>query len=100
MPPIVLASRVGAIRESASVAAAQRVRELKASGIPIVDFTVGEPDFDTPEHIRAAAKAAMDAGVTKYTAVTGLPALRDAILAKASARSGVRSTQCPASAAV
>jgi len=90
MPPIVLASRVGAIRESASVAAAQRVRELKASGIPIVDFTVGEPDFDTPEHIRAAAKAAMDAGVTKYTAVTGLPALRDAILAKASARAGVR----------
>lgn len=90
MPSIPLAARIGAIRESASVAAAQRVRELRASGVEIVDFTIGEPDLDTPAHVKDAAKAAIDAGLTKYTPVTGIPALRDAILAKAEARTGVR----------
>ena len=89
MSSIQLAARIGAIRESASVAAAQRVRELRASGVRIVDLTIGEPDLDTPAHVRDAAKAAIDAGLTKYTPVTGLPALRDAVLAKATARTGV-----------
>lgn len=87
---IQLASRIGAIKESASVAAAQRVRELKAAGVEIVDFTVGEPDFDTPSHIKDAAKAAIDAGLTKYTSVTGIPPLHAAILHKAFTRTGVR----------
>ncbi|WP_415976195.1 aspartate transaminase [Rhodococcus sp. 077-4] len=74
-----LASRVTRMRESPSVAAAQRVRELKAQGRAILDLTVGEPDFDTPEHIKRAAVAAMNDGLTKYTPVNGIPALREAI---------------------
>ncbi|MFJ4026680.1 aspartate transaminase [Paenarthrobacter sp. NPDC089989] len=76
------ASRVTRIKASASVAAAARVRELKAEGIPIIDLTVGEPDFDTPDHIKAAAIEAINAGETKYTSVTGTPALQSAILNK------------------
>lgn len=79
MPPITLASRVTRMRESPSVAAAQRVRELKAEGAEILDLTVGEPDFDTPSHIKAAAVAAMEIGLTKYTPVNGIPVLREAI---------------------
>jgi len=76
------ASRVTRIKSSASVAAAARVRELKAEGIPIIDLTVGEPDFDTPDHIKAAAIEAIKAGETKYTSVTGTPELQAAILHK------------------
>lgn len=83
------AGRVQRIRESASVAAAQRVRDLTAEGRTILDLTVGEPDFDTPDHIKAAAVAAMDAGLTKYTAVNGIPALREAILQQVNARTGL-----------
>ncbi|BAK34997.1 aspartate aminotransferase [Microlunatus phosphovorus NM-1] len=82
------AGRVRRIRESASVAAAQRVRDLKAEGRTILDLTVGEPDFDTPDHIKAAAVAAMDAGLTKYTAVNGIPPLREAILHRFATRTG------------
>ncbi|MDI9897146.1 aspartate transaminase [Rhodococcus sp. IEGM 1381] len=79
MTSITLASRVTRMRESPSVAAAQRVRELKSQGREILDLTVGEPDFDTPAHIKAAAVTAMDAGLTKYTPVNGIPVLREAI---------------------
>jgi len=82
------AARVQAIRESPSTQAAQRVRDLRAAGRTIVDLTVGEPDFDTPEHVKAAAVAAMDAGLTKYTPVNGIPALREAIAAKVLRRTG------------
>ncbi|MFK0008989.1 aspartate transaminase [Paenarthrobacter sp. NPDC090520] len=82
MSEFVPASRVTRIKASASVAAAARVRELKAEGIPIIDLTVGEPDFDTPDHIKAAAIEAINAGETKYTSVTGTPALQSAILNK------------------
>jgi aspartate aminotransferase len=61
------------------VAAATLARELKAAGRDIVDLTVGEPDFDTPAHVKEAAVAAIAAGETKYTAVNGTPALRAAI---------------------
>lgn len=83
------AGRVRRIRESASVAAAQRVRDLKAEGRTILDLTVGEPDFDTPDHIKAAAVAALDAGLTKYTAVNGIPPLREAILQRFATRTGL-----------
>ena len=82
------AARLKAIRESPSTQAAQRVRDLRAAGRTIVDLTVGEPDFDTPDHVKAAAVAAMDAGLTKYTPVNGIPALRDAIAAKVLRRTG------------
>lgn len=80
MPEFVPASRVIRIKSSPSVAAAARVRELKAEGRRILDLTVGEPDFDTPQHIKDAAFAAIDRGETKYTSVTGTPELQKAIL--------------------
>ncbi|MHC6222783.1 aspartate transaminase [Arthrobacter sp. MMS24-S77] len=82
------ASRVTRIKSSASVAAAARVRELRAEGIPIIDLTVGEPDFDTPEHIKAAAIEAINAGETKYTSVTGTPELQTAILRRIESHTG------------
>jgi aspartate aminotransferase len=82
------AARVRAIRESPSTQAAQRVRDLRAAGRTILDLTVGEPDFDTPDHVKAAAVAAIDSGLTKYTPVNGTPALRAAIAAKTLERTG------------
>ncbi|WP_394194498.1 aspartate transaminase [Microbacterium foliorum] len=73
------AERLGRIKPSPSTVAAARVRELKSQGRRILDLTVGEPDFDTPEHIKQAAIAAIDAGETKYTPVNGTPRLRQAI---------------------
>ncbi|MGW9112627.1 aspartate transaminase [Microbacterium sp. NPDC055683] len=73
------AARLGRIQPSPSTAAAARVRELKAEGRRILDLTVGEPDFDTPDHVKEAAIAAIRAGETKYTPVNGTPALREAI---------------------
>ncbi|MDQ4215153.1 aspartate transaminase [Microbacterium capsulatum] len=73
------AARLGRIKPSPSTAAAARVRELKAAGRRILDLTVGEPDFDTPERIKEAAIAAIRAGETKYTPVNGTPRLRQAI---------------------
>jgi aspartate aminotransferase len=84
-----LASRVTALRQSPSVAAAQRVRELEADGRAILDLTVGEPDFDTPEHIVYAAIEAMHAGATRYTPVNGVPELRAAITATMKAKTGL-----------
>ena len=83
------ATRVSRIKSSASVAAAARVRELKAEGRRILDLTVGEPDFDTPEHIKAAAVEAINRGETKYTSVTGTPALQNAILQTLELRTGL-----------
>lgn len=73
------AERLGRIKPSPSTAAAARVRELKGQGRSILDLTVGEPDFDTPAHIKQAAIAAIEAGETKYTPVNGTPRLRQAI---------------------
>lgn len=73
------AERLGRITPSPSTAAAARVRELKSQGRRILDLTVGEPDFDTPEHIKRAAITAIEAGETKYTPVNGTPRLRQAI---------------------
>ena len=92
MPEFVPASRVSRIKSSASVAAAARVRELKAEGRRILDLTVGEPDFDTPEHIKAAAVEAITRGETKYTSVTGTPALQKAILQTLELRTGLHYT--------
>ncbi|MFI1705477.1 aspartate transaminase [Streptomyces griseoruber] len=86
------AARVRRISPSPSVAAAQRVRELKSQGLTIHDLTVGEPDFDTPAHVKAAAIRAIEAGETKYTSVNGTPALRAAIIEKLRRRHGLEYT--------
>lgn len=86
---IKLARRVTDIRVSPSVAAAQKARELKAAGRDIVDLTVGEPDFDTPDAIKQAAINAIRTGDTKYTPVNGTTALREAIRHDFATRLGI-----------
>lgn len=77
-----LAARVAAIKPSATMAVTAKAKELQAAGRKVIGLGAGEPDFDTPQHIKDAAKAAIDAGFTKYTAVEGTPELRRAIVAK------------------
>lgn len=81
MTIFVPAGRVSRIKISPTTAASARVRELKAAGRDIVDMAIGEPDFDTPDDVKAAAHEAIDRGETKYTAVNGTVALRKAIIA-------------------
>ncbi|MGN6205121.1 aspartate transaminase [Humibacter sp.] len=88
--PFSPSKRVSRIRISPSLAAAQRARELREAGRTIVDFTAGEPDFDTPQHVKDAAIAAIEAGETKYTPVNGTAALRDAIRERMLRSSGIR----------
>lgn len=73
---------VSSLAESATLAISKRVRELKAEGRDVIGLTLGEPDFDTPSHIREAAKQALDDGYTHYPPVAGLPELRQAIVDK------------------
>ena len=77
-----LSDALARIKPSPTIAVTARALELKAEGRDIVGLSAGEPDFDTPAHIRAAAKAAIDAGRTRYTAPEGIPELRRAISAK------------------
>jgi len=74
-----LSPAVRTLQPSATIAAAGKAKALKASGVKVYDFTLGEPDFNTPAHIRAAAAAAMDAGHTHYTPSGGIPELKQAI---------------------
>ncbi len=83
------AARVTRIKPSPSVAAAARAKELKAAGKDLVDMTVGEPDFDTPDSVKAVGIAAIEQGDTKYTPVNGTPALRCAIQNRMKARLGI-----------
>lgn len=77
-----LADRLSRIKPSPTIAVSTKAAELKAAGKDVIGLGAGEPDFDTPDHIKAAAKAAIDAGKTKYTAVPGVVELREAICAK------------------
>jgi aspartate aminotransferase len=86
---IPLSARVQRIKPSPSMMARMRAQQLKAQGRDIVDLTTGEPDFDTPEHIQAAATAAMAAGETRYAPVNGTLRLRKAIAAKLARENGV-----------
>ncbi len=78
----VLSHRVQVIKESPTLAITAKAAKYKAEGRPIIGLAAGEPDFDTPQHIKDAAKAAIDAGYTKYTPVSGIPALKLAIVNK------------------
>ncbi|MFA7638674.1 MAG: aminotransferase class I/II-fold pyridoxal phosphate-dependent enzyme, partial [Parvibaculum sp.] len=70
------------IQPSATIAATQKARDLKALGRDVISLAAGEPDFDTPENIKEAAIRAIREGKTKYTAVDGIPELKEAICAK------------------
>lgn len=79
---IKVSKKVTAIAPSLTLAISAKANELKASGERVINFGVGEPDFNTPKHIIQAAKDALDAGYTKYVAAAGLPALKKAICKK------------------
>ncbi|MXU65696.1 pyridoxal phosphate-dependent aminotransferase [Oceanomicrobium pacificus] len=77
-----LADALARVTPSPTIAMTTKAQELKAAGRDVIGLSAGEPDFDTPDNIKAAAKAAIDAGRTKYTAVDGIPELKAAVCAK------------------
>ena len=77
-----LSSRIKNLQESATLAISSKAKEMRKKGIPVIDFSVGEPDFDTPENIKEAAKDALKNGFTKYTNASGTPELKEAISKK------------------
>jgi aspartate aminotransferase len=77
-----LSATLDRVKPSPTIAVSNLAMELQAQGRDVISLGAGEPDFDTPDNIKAAAKAAIDAGKTKYTAVDGIPALKQAICAK------------------
>src|SRR6187549_2086770 len=87
-----LSRLVNEMQESATLKMAKMARELKAQGKDIIDLSLGEPDFDTPVHIKDAAKKALDDGFTKYTPVNGLLDLRQAIVKKLDRDNGLQYT--------
>ncbi|MCS7223476.1 MAG: pyridoxal phosphate-dependent aminotransferase [Armatimonadetes bacterium] len=84
-----LADRVQRIKPSATIAAATKARQLRAQGVDIIDFTVGEPDLDTPDFIKSAAVEALQNGFTKYTDPRGMLPLREAICHKLARDNGL-----------
>lgn len=75
-------TRLNRIKESLTIGMAKKARELKAQGKDVISLSLGEPDFDTPQHIKDAAIHAIDSGKTKYTPVGGIPELKSAICSK------------------
>lgn len=77
-----ISDRINNMAESATIAMAQAARDLAAKGVKVISLSVGEPDFDTPDYIKDAAKKALDEGFTGYTPIPGYPELREAIVKK------------------
>ncbi|KAA9332457.1 pyridoxal phosphate-dependent aminotransferase [Hymenobacter busanensis] len=82
LAPLVLSDRINAMQESQTIGMAKKARELAAQGIDVISLSFGEPDFQTPQYIKDAAKKALDEGYTFYTPVPGYPELRQAIADK------------------
>src|ERR1035437_3719041 len=77
-----IARRLDKIKPSATLVLATKAKEMQAQGKDVIGLSIGEPDFDTPEYIKAGAKAAMDKGQTKYTPVPGTMEVRKAVIEK------------------
>lgn len=77
-----IADRLSVIKPSPTIAVTTKAAELKAAGRDVIGLGAGEPDFDTPEHVKDAARKAIADGMTKYTAVDGIPQLKEAIVEK------------------
>ena len=77
-----LSNRIQKVKPSATITISAKAMELRANGIDVISLSAGEPDFDTPEHIKKAAIEAINKGQTKYTQVDGTPELKDAIINK------------------
>lgn len=84
-----LSTLVNRLAPSATLAMSQKSAELKAQGIDIINMSVGEPDFNTPDHIKEAAKKAVDDNYSRYSPVAGYPALRNAIVGKLKNENGL-----------
>ena len=84
-----LSDRLNRLSPSATLAMSQKSNELKAQGIDVINLSVGEPDFNTPDHIKEAAKKAIDENYSRYSPVPGYPALRNAIVAKLKNENGL-----------
>ncbi len=77
-----LSKRIARIEPSATLSISAQAKRMKAEGIDVIGFGAGEPDFDTPEHIKEAVKQALDEGFTKYTPASGIKELKEAIRQK------------------
>jgi aspartate aminotransferase len=84
-----LSDALSRIKPSATIVVTQKARDLKAQGRDVISLSVGEPDFDTPDNIKEAAKRAIDRGETKYTPVSGIVPLREAIACKFKRENGL-----------
>lgn len=84
-----LSNRLNRLAPSATLAMSQKSSEMKAQGIDVINMSVGEPDFNTPDHIKLAAKRAIDENYSKYSPVPGYPELRKAIVAKLENENGL-----------
>lgn len=87
-----LSDRLNRLSRSETLAMSQKSSELKAQGVDVINLSVGEPDFNTPDHIKEAAKKAIDENYSKYSPVPGYPALRNAIVAKLKNENGLEYT--------
>ena len=86
-----LSDRLNSLSPSATLAMSQKSAELKAQGVDVINLSVGEPDFNTPDHIKEAAKKAIDDNFSRYSPVPGYPALRNAIVEKLKKENGLDS---------
>ncbi len=84
-----VSNRIKNLAQSETLAMAQRSRELQVAGLDIINLSIGEPDFNTPDHIKEAAKLAIDQNYSHYTPVPGFPALRQAIVQKLQRENGL-----------
>src|ERR1700753_608906 len=84
-----LSAALDRVKPSATIAVTDKARALNAAGRTVIGLGAGEPDFDTPANIKLAAIHAIEAGKTKYTAVDGIPALKQAIIAKFQLENGL-----------
>ena len=94
-----LSDRLNSLSPSATLAMSQKSNELKAQGIDVINLSVGEPDFNTPDHIKEAAKKAVDDNFSRYSPVPGYPALRNAIVEKLKKENGLEYTAAQISCA-
>lgn len=94
-----LSNRLNSLSPSATLAMSQKSAELKAQGVDVINLSVGEPDFNTPDHIKEAAKKAVDENWSRYSPVAGYPSLRNAIVAKLKQENGLDYTAAQISCA-
>src|SRR5690242_3956928 len=98
-PAVKFSERINRIEPSATMAVVAEADKLRQQGIDVVDFGAGEPHFSTPQHVKDAAISAIQGNFSKYTAVGGIPELRDAIVNRHTSdfHSGYRREECIAS---